>query len=229
MTSKSLPRGIRNNNPGNIEHRDPWQGLVPDSERTDKRFAEFTSAVWGIRAIARLLINYKDLYKINTLQEAINRWAPPVENNTNAYVNIVSKAAGISPNNFIDLADYHSVKPVIEAIIKHENGPGPLKTPSTWYTDTEIDEALRLAGVKPQASEVAKVPVTKETIAATSVATIGVAQLAEVVPQITDALDKAESNLSSGSFVRIILGVLTIVFAIFIAYSQVKKHQKDLL
>jgi len=225
----NLPRGIRNNNPGNIEHRDPWQGLVPEAQRKDKRFAEFTAPVWGIRAIARLLIKYKDSYGINTVSGVINRWAPPIENETKVYTSIVADAVGVASDSPIDLSNYSVLKRMIEAIIKHENGKGPLKTANTWYSEDEINEGLKLAGIKIESATVAKMPVTKETIGATSLATVGVAQIAEVIPQITSALDKAESNLSSGSVIRIVLGVLTIAFAVFIAYSQVKKHQKDLL
>ena len=49
MTTKQ-PRGIRNNNPGNIRRNgDPWQGLAKD--QTDREFFTFQSAVYGIRAL----------------------------------------------------------------------------------------------------------------------------------------------------------------------------------
>jgi len=46
--SKQQPRDVRNFNPGNIELRDPWQGLAPQNQQTDGRFAVFTKPVWGI-------------------------------------------------------------------------------------------------------------------------------------------------------------------------------------
>lgn len=46
------PRGIRNNNPGNIRRNgDPWQGLA--ETQGDKEFFTFTTPVYGIRALAR--------------------------------------------------------------------------------------------------------------------------------------------------------------------------------
>lgn len=57
-----LPRGIRNNNPGNLEWGDPWQGLDPDGQAQDKRFVVFKDPAMGIRAIARTLITYQDKY-----------------------------------------------------------------------------------------------------------------------------------------------------------------------
>lgn len=89
----------------------------------------------GIRALAVTLITYhdkrraKDGSSIDTIREVIERWAPPHENNTLAYVNEVSKAVGVAPDMIIDLHDYETLRPLVEAIIRHENGRGPLKTP----------------------------------------------------------------------------------------------------
>ena len=70
-----------------------------------------------------------------------------------------------------------------------------------------------------------KLPVTKETVAATGTGALGVAQIADVAPQVIAALDSQQDHLSSGSIVRILIGVATIGLAIMIAYAQVKKHQ----
>ena len=58
MSTAKTPSGIRNNNQGNIEWGSPWQGLRPQNERTDNRFAQFTDPVFGIRALACVLITY---------------------------------------------------------------------------------------------------------------------------------------------------------------------------
>ncbi|WP_411512178.1 hypothetical protein [Escherichia coli] len=71
----------------------------------------------------------KDGSSTDTIREVIERWAPPHENNTLAYVNEVSKAVGVELDRFIDLHDYETLRPLVEAIIRHENGRGPLKTP----------------------------------------------------------------------------------------------------
>ena len=48
MTKSTLPRGIRNHNPGNIRRsQDPWQGLA--SAQNDPEFFIFQSAIYGIR------------------------------------------------------------------------------------------------------------------------------------------------------------------------------------
>lgn len=218
--SNTLPRGVRNNNPGNIELGDPWQGLAP--KQTDGRFAQFETPAYGIRALARTLITYQDKYGVRTVTAAISRWAPPVENDTGAYVRQVQKAVG---GDFVDMHDYASLRPMVEAIIRHENGPGPLKNVNTWYDAATIDEGLRLAGVRKPAAEVAAVPVTKETVAATAAGAAGVGQIAEVLPAVQAAMTSADAHLSSGSWFRIALGVITIGVAAYIAYAQIKRKQ----
>ena len=227
------PRGIRNNNPGNLDKGAPWQGLVNNS--SEPRFCTFKDPVWGIRALAVTLITYhdkrraKDGSSIDTIREVIERWAPPHENNTLAYVNEVSKAVGVAPDMIIDLHDYETLRPLVEAIIRHENGRGPLKTPNSWYTPELIEEGLRRAGIVKPVKAVKAVPVTKETAGATVTAGIGLAQIADVMPQVSAAMDKAQGNISSGDTVRIIFGVATILVAAFIAWSQVRKHQNGMV
>lgn len=55
----STPRGIRNNNPGNIDFnsRNNWQGQL--GVETGGRFAIFDTPENGIRALGKLLINYR--------------------------------------------------------------------------------------------------------------------------------------------------------------------------
>lgn len=225
---KKLPRGIRNNNPGNIrDGNDKWQGLSKTD--TDPEFCVFDAPTWGIRALAVLLINYQDKHKLRTVRAIINRWAPPNENNTDAYVNSVARAVDVEPDDRLDLHEYRYLCPIVEAIIRHENGAGPKSTPNTWYDRDVIDTALQRAGVVPKAETVEKVPVTKETVAATGTAGLGAAQIADVAPQVINAIDSQQDHLSSGSYVRLFIGVATIALAIYIAYAQVKKHQQGVV
>lgn len=230
MAKNNLPRGIRNNNPGNVELTgDKWQGLLPASQQTDGRFAQFSTPAWGIRALARTLITYQDKYNLRTIPKIINRWAPPVENNSNAYIGAVVSSTGISGSTLLDLHSYNNLRPIVEAIIHHENGNGPLATANTWYGEDVIDEALRLAGVVKPAAVVAKIPVTKETVGATATGALGAAQIAEVAPSVLAAIDNADTHLSSGSIIRVVVGLLTIAVAVYIAYSQVKKHESGVV
>ena len=68
------PRGIRNNNPGNIRHGQNWQGLNPEGRNIDPAFCVFKSPVFGIRALAKVLMNYKKIHGLNTVRQIISRY-----------------------------------------------------------------------------------------------------------------------------------------------------------
>jgi hypothetical protein len=117
----SGPRGIRNNNPGNIVRSGvSWVGMSPD-QSGDSRFIVFSAPEYGIRAMARVLKNYI-AGGYTTVQQIINRWAPPIENDTSAYVNAVASSMGVYPTAQIDAS---FLEPLIAAIIQHENGQQP--------------------------------------------------------------------------------------------------------
>lgn len=115
-----LMRGERNNNPGNIVKGELWQGLAID--QPDSRFATFTDPVYGIRALAKTLLSYQRRYGINTVAQAISRWAPSTENDTGAYVGAVASEIGVSPNQQLNFADPQILSALATAIIRHENG-----------------------------------------------------------------------------------------------------------
>ena len=98
-----LPRGIRNNNPLNIRRSgDKWQGLKTLQE--DKEFFQFETIEWGWRAAFVILCKtYYGKYKLRTIRDIVTRWAPPKENNTEAYIRHVSDYTGIGPDR--DLGD----------------------------------------------------------------------------------------------------------------------------
>ncbi|EAA2779312.1 structural protein [Salmonella enterica subsp. enterica serovar Teko] len=135
----NTPRGIRNNNPGNIRQGDDWQGLVAKSQRTDKSFCQFTTPEYGIRAMIIILRNYQHRHGLNTVTGIINRWAPSSENNTQAYINSVAQATGVAPDQRIDTTDSRFMVKLLQAIIRHENGVQP-------YDFSVFVKALDLAG-----------------------------------------------------------------------------------
>ena len=208
---KITPRGIRNRNPGNLEWGDPWQGLDPDGRRKDSRFAVFTAPAWGIRALARTLITYRDRHGITTIDAAIRRWAPPVENDTGSYVRAVASAVGVSPMAHVNFHRYEILRPMVEAIIRHENGLGPLRTLNTWYDATTVDEGLRLAGVVQTKPALATV---EGAAAGTAVAAGGAAALTEVAAQLAPAVSQVQgvSTATAGlpSWLRAVVVLLTV-------------------
>lgn len=125
MTTGKVSRGIRNNNPGNIRRGDEWKGLVAKAQRTDKSFCQFTTPEYGIRAMVIILRNYQRKHGLNTVSGIIKRWAPPNENNTQAYINSVAQATGVAPGQRIDTSDSRFMMKLLQAIILHENGNQP--------------------------------------------------------------------------------------------------------
>ena len=92
-TGVKLPRGLRNNNPLNIRLGDDWLGLQKLS--VDKEFCVFATMPYGYRAAFKVLRNYYDLNNCKTLRRIITRWAPPSENDSDAYLRAVMKKTGI--------------------------------------------------------------------------------------------------------------------------------------
>lgn len=116
-------RGLRNNNPGNIERtRDQWRGMSAD-QSADSRFVVFDAPVWGLRAIARLIRKY-NASGLLSVQQIIGKWAPSSENDTNAYAQAVARRLGVSPTQPLVLTD-DVLSGIMQAIVQHENGQQP--------------------------------------------------------------------------------------------------------
>ena len=137
MNQTRQPRGIRNNNPGNIRWGENWLGLKQDGKEQDPSFCVFRSAVYGIRALARLLLNYQKLYGLDTPRKIISRYAPPNENQTQAYIQSVASQLGITPDGKVDLTEIGTLTVFIKAIIRHENGIQP-------YSNETIQKGIAL-------------------------------------------------------------------------------------
>lgn len=120
MKKNELPRGLRNNNPGNIRRNsDVFQGEVNPSR--DKDFKQFKSMAYGYRAVFKILSNYHRVYKLTTIRKMISRWAPENENNTAAYVSLVSSYSGIGPDDLLNF-DREQMIRIVAGMSKVENG-----------------------------------------------------------------------------------------------------------
>lgn len=119
-----MSRGALNCNPGNIRHSSiAWVGQ--DETQSDPDFVCFTAPQFGIRAIAILLLTYYRKHGLNTVRGLINRWAPPNENNTSAYVTDVAQRCKLVADNPIKVDDPVILAKLVSAIIWHENGENP--------------------------------------------------------------------------------------------------------
>ena len=132
-----LPRGIRNNNPGNIRHGDNWVGMA--SVQKDDSFVTFTDAKYGIRAMVKIFRSYRNRGLV-TLSQIISTWAPTNENDTLSYIIAAEKSSGLDRYQVVSEAegDYQAL---IKAIIKHENGAAFAE----YYSLAKIDEGIALA------------------------------------------------------------------------------------
>jgi hypothetical protein len=137
-----LPRGIRNNNPGNIRLSPTrWQGQR--SFQFDPAFVEFVDPVMGIRALMRLLLTYHYRHGLDTVESLINRYAPPHENATDAYIHQVAQRLGVGRREKIALADAGKVELLARAITSHENGRPQRGYPPDWYAGDIYAQAWR--------------------------------------------------------------------------------------
>ncbi len=116
------PRGLRNNNPGNIEYG-PFAKSM-GATGSDGRFAIFPTPAAGLQALSALLRGYGKK-GFNTLKSAINRYAPSSENNTPAYVKAMANELGVSPDAALDMSDPTTLAAMMRGITKHENGSNP--------------------------------------------------------------------------------------------------------
>lgn len=218
-TENCTPRGIRNHNPGNIRRNgDPWQGLA--ERQSDVEFFTFKDPIYGIRALARTLIAYQDKHGLRSIRQIISRWAPPVENNTNAYVRAVASDAGLDADQSLDMHHFDHLLPLAKAIIKHENGRQP-------YTDTQLTKALVLAGVEPAKSSLQQTRTVKGGQAATA-ATAGLG-VVEVVRQTIDPARDALMGLTPYLEVAkwLLLAVTSIGIGVML-WARIDDHRKGL-
>lgn len=111
-------RGIRNNNPGNIRvSKDQWEGMTGD----DGAFVIFDSPESGVRALGKNLLSYGS-QGYDSIEKIINRWAPPNENDTQAYIDSVVTATGIPATQSLDLSNPDTLSSLAQAISFHETG-----------------------------------------------------------------------------------------------------------
>ena len=107
--------GFKNNNPGNIKGKN-WYGQIG----TDKQgHAIFSSEVYGIRALAKTLINY-EAKGIDTIEKIVSKYA---EGNNKNYILLLSSYLNVKPNEKLNVG--HKLHELVSAIITFECGSNP--------------------------------------------------------------------------------------------------------
>ncbi len=149
MCPEWRPRGQRNKNPFNVKFNpaNSWKGAVPRAQKKDQTFEEFTEVKWGIRCGVYLLLKHfkgdmrRRIPPCDTIRKLITEWAPPEENDTEAYIARVCAYMGKGDEELIDFREYKHMLPLCEAMIGVELGVMPYKL---W----ELQEGIREAGIK---------------------------------------------------------------------------------
>lgn len=113
-------RGERNRNPLNIRKNvmNPWQGEIPGIG--EKEFCVFSDRKYAYRAAFRILKSYRKR-GITTMRKIIQTWAPPKENNTEAYIKNVQRLSGLEPDREIRENDRESLTMLVKAMARIES------------------------------------------------------------------------------------------------------------
>jgi len=219
MTTKTVSRGIRNNNPGNLRRTDdPWQGLA--ETQTDADFFVFQTPIYGIRSLARTLIKYQDQHGLRTIRQIIGRWAPSAENDTVAYTKAVSNETGFAPDVVLDMHKYEHLKALVAAIIRFENGHEP-------YTAAQVDKALVLAGVEPPTKNLQQTRTVKGGKAATA-ATVGLGALEAAKEALDPARDAIQTLVPYLDAAKWLLLAITLIGIGVMIWARIDDNRKGL-
>lgn len=131
-------RAERNNNPGNLNYAGQAGAVLEDG--SNARFAKFGSTAEGVSALAKQLQRYGER-GLDTVSKIINKYAPSSENNTQAYIDTLSKRLGVTGDQKLDLNDTTTLTGLIKGIARHEAG-------SDYLSDSDLMTGLSMAGVK---------------------------------------------------------------------------------
>jgi hypothetical protein len=118
-TDASAPRGIRNNNPGNLNFANQEGATLEPG--AGGRFARFASMDEGVAALGRQLQLYASRGK-DTIQAIISTYAPGNENDTSKYIANMVKSTGYSAGQHLNLSDPAVLQRLERGIISQENG-----------------------------------------------------------------------------------------------------------
>jgi hypothetical protein len=137
LTPTATNRGVRNNNPGNEKRgSSAWNGKIPFAQSTDPIFEQFTDYKYGVRVIIYELKNNYIGAGHNTVDKIMRRYDPP--GNT-GYINHVAQRLGVGLHDTLT-ADKDTLKKLVQAITRWENGRVPLTYPEV-VTNEQFETA----------------------------------------------------------------------------------------
>lgn len=205
-----VSRGIRNNNPFNIEiSANKWQGKKTPS--ADPVFEQFEAPVWGIRAGVKDLLTASSEGR-NTVSKIITPYAPSSENNTKAYIDAVCEHLKVKPDDVLDLDNYETMYALAVAIMLHEQGDVP-------YSDAIINQGLHMAGVHDTpAPTTTQRPESKVAAGIGSAATIAV--VGNTVSALSPTIPLVQQILTCAPWVASALVIIVLAYLGYIIYKK---------
>ncbi len=93
--------------------------------QSDTQFCEFETLDWGWRAAFKLLTRtYYHQYRLYTIRTIISRWAPPNENNSQAYANYVATMCATRVDRILPSPTQDATlwQKIVHAMAEYENG-----------------------------------------------------------------------------------------------------------
>jgi hypothetical protein len=127
---------MRQNNPGNLRPSIvPWMGQTGSSGG----FCKFKDMSYGLRAMAVDLSNKITKDGLNTIQKIITKYAPPSENDTQAYIDSVSDSTGWAATMPIPFNSSNLAR-LIRAQLNVEQGAHY----ADMITDADIQEGISM-------------------------------------------------------------------------------------
>lgn len=139
QAGRDVPRGIRNNNPGNLRPSSSYKWLG-QAGVDEGNYLIFDTPDNGLRAAAKNLLNQQRKHGLRTVRDIITKYAPAADNNdTQAYILAVSDELGVAATDPLDLGQSDQLAAFLRAVIRHENGVQP-------YSDAQLRTAAAKAG-----------------------------------------------------------------------------------
>lgn len=127
-----MTRGERNRNLGNIKWNAniKWHGQVAEDP---DGFVIFDQMDHGMRAAAKIIVNYYKLHGLNSVKAIISRWS---STDQEAYIKFVAALMFVDAEDPIDITEHAVLTRLLDAIVRFENGH-----------DSTVDMAAIISGV----------------------------------------------------------------------------------
>jgi len=142
------PRGLRNNNALNVTGSG-WAGQTG----SDGKFATFATPEDGRAAADANLAAYHRKHGIDTVAGVVSRWAPPSENDTQAYIRHVSTKLGVDPNQPLGLDDPSARSRLLDVMSAHETPGSVTANPFDQFDVAALEPPPRVPGGRTMTNE----------------------------------------------------------------------------